>query len=403
MDWLKRLIFTYEEEEEEWKTEKKDEQPTPIKELETRVSFHYPSHQLTKIDELKPSDHYRTDRSTSLFQRYPHLYKKIHLNKHDHLDEETVESRIEQRKKRRYVQDNDNKEVTKPEIGQRTSRYNGVFRPSEIPSPVFGFRKQEQSEVVEFELTSFEPNQHTVGQEQHTNNVSDMQKEHPNPKLESQKALQIEDGNEKTKVEEGPNPFTEEIEEQSVRSIELGAPDEFVTKEVENSIDYQQENEERLTDSHTVQRANAPVIDLSQEQEEENAPVEIEETYATQTDNETDEMKRDVVNQEDEIFEAKNEQKPRKDNEEATIKERPRHKRHIPFNVMMLKSDRERLLERERRRKQAKRETAATILEDQPKESSFSSATYQFQHHIYCANQQLLKSIKHGLKSKNTF
>lgn len=180
MDWLKRLFFHYEDEEEEieWednKNKKKKQEATndDYIEMETRVAYQYPRNNRSNIETPKTFSNRKqgtrpvkklpiSEIQNSLYERYPKL-KEIHNRstvKQENKGTKPIEKPVFEKKEiqqKPKVEKQQTKQPEKPKIGSRR------FRPTEVPSPIYGFQKRVKereepkvADVVEFELSSFE-------------------------------------------------------------------------------------------------------------------------------------------------------------------------------------------------------------------------------------------------------
>ncbi|MBM4762599.1 DNA translocase FtsK [Bacillus sp. B15-48] len=190
-----------------------------------------------------------------------------------------------------------------------------MFRPTEIPSPIFAFQRSKQEEPVEFELNTFASNKETPIE----------------PILKQQETVKVIQ----------PIPTARGSENESRANI----------KE-EGSI----QRQENIKEEGNIQRQENIKEEESIQKEKENTKAESihkEENKPKETTQFLKEADPTTLIKEDSTKEAQvNMGEPQIAATIETSSERPK-KKHVPFNVLMLKQDKKKLEEQKERKKKS--------------------------------------------------
>jgi DNA segregation ATPase FtsK/SpoIIIE, S-DNA-T family len=310
LSWLNKFLKMFQEKDEIHDPERSiaeyysQEIKNDKKELETRVTYYYPKGQVTsqlfsneekkktqQINRVRPKresrrQHTEIDKSLML---KPFVKEKRERRNRKHeknlQQQEPIQAELEQENiiPLKYVEQHDQiaqsgtikqeqKIETRSKVSKKSSR---PFRPTEIPSPIYGFTKRPyQSEIVEFELTSDE------------------------------KLLEIE---------------------QRILSIssEEQAADIYLEEDVASSTDWMKDEEVLVVEDDSLQ----------EEIQEDLVEEEFEVSLQFQDDVEMElELKQEHENSQ---LESKIESHNVDENNENKPTQRP----HLPFNVLMLNQD----------------------------------------------------------------
>ncbi|WP_317633810.1 DNA translocase FtsK [Perspicuibacillus lycopersici] len=353
MDWKKWFSFHNEDEKRE---EHENTKNTSHKEMETRIAYQYPKGKYsismdTDIEERKKrvmnsrtnaSYHRGNNNMRGEAQEINKLLEKRREKRLDQpLSHPLVEEIDKQTEEPLPISLEKNKEIVKQQGPKRP------FRPTEIPSPIYGFkpRKRQRKEIVEYELTTFTPeakreesrevpNTVFVPESAYENiafrNINKKEQEIMGRKLSTESFL--DDTENRTSVlEETAPPIDFEIPVETTQSSMLSNTKEHETEAV-TKIEYindnpiAEESPESIMlpqDDGENRQTNLPSVALDSKVEELPAVAEqIEQKQEEQVDS------LPIV-------------------EESNFKEEAPHPRrerkHVPFNVLMLKKDRESL------------------------------------------------------------
>ncbi len=349
MSWIQNLFEKFKKEEDEFDEEyqlKKENISVPAmknssehsKDLDARISYQY------------PKGHFR-------FPVIPDEHKK----KMEHLRHSHREKQREERKHTR-TETEVNKETVQISREMRTTRYSGrPFRPTEIPSPIFGFSRPRQP-IIEHELTHFSP---SLTQESPMEEMTD--------KITSQILRPIELQTEYVQFQEKAEMKNEFIPETLMikhnEIIQSEEKDEKIDQPIPETLIEQSEviqSEEK--DEKIDQPILEPLIEQSEvilsEEKDEKIDQLISETFIEQSgtiqiqaeDRKTDEsIPETLVTKQAEIMEIDekeerneppltqtivSEQPEMVKDEKKAGNEEPKRS-HLPFNVLMLKQDKQ--------------------------------------------------------------
>lgn len=379
MDWFKKIFHAFKDEHDDSKqvSERKqrvahdshDIQEGP-KDVNARITYQYPkgSYQRPPEQEASPKKKDRTVREQNKHQKQkpnhellgkesrvdslealrrfrPHQVRTKQVERNVEVEPETIVEKPQQLAK-------ENQKPKKERI-----RY-GPFRPTEIPSPIYGYERPQrrQTKVIEHELTGFF--------------------DHIPSRQEEEIAVSLET------VECEPVETHEVVEEVEIKAVETPAE---VEEEEESKADGTPIEAEEV-ETQTVE----PPIEVEEvEIKAIETPIEAEEAaiHAVETPTEVAEKPTAVIETPTKIIEF-----PTKDVVsalETSPQEEPVSKSHIPFNVIMLKQDRQKLstknLVPDQQVKMANQVDAndidSTLREEQPKvqvDESIEYTNYQF-------------------------
>jgi S-DNA-T family DNA segregation ATPase FtsK/SpoIIIE len=273
-----------------------------LKDLETKISYQYPKGSNHPIHLPKPK---------AIVKAIPKPKEETlrlkRINRHPGPDIKKIREKPEVQSVKL--------EVSKPKIEQSIKK-SGPFQPTEIPSPVFGFNRPKQTNtIVEHELSHFSEDDDV--------NVFDslvtFEKVPPEIVTSSRPIIDVEVLNlESTTEEFNQEEFVGFIEE-------IYSPDKL-----ENDV---------VTLEMSMPTANYLDLVEHEQGQDENSLEEIEEESSI------DEVKELIAAADDSIVLEEALLKP------ETLPEPPEPKRSpLPFNVMMLKQDKQKWEERKRKR-----------------------------------------------------
>lgn len=289
---------------------------------------------------------------------------------------------VVQHKKKEYPVNKQREEmVSKPMVKRKVEPKNKQpFRPTEIPSPVYGFKRpqrQRTEEIFEFELSNEENidsrKSQTITNEWVRNN------EVENINAEKKQLLNMEDSfHLDTKIDQDEIHINQQVNE--------GFDTIFSPNEMNESKDLPNEESVEQVDFFTNENNSIseqdvfeplPKLDVMNEQSDENSLHSInhstfvddlknndlsdeivsEESFENE-DLMTDEEDYTDFQESEDMFDENNEFAPTKMNEQTETENTTRS--HLPFNVMMLKQDKQKL-EQNRQLNVADNETQTTF------------------------------------------
>jgi DNA segregation ATPase FtsK/SpoIIIE, S-DNA-T family len=324
------------------------------KELEARVTYYYPKGQVTaqllSVEEKKPQ---QTNRVR------PKREKRKQDSEKESLEQNSFVKDINQRKSRKqakkfdqnaqilpemkrqeknipvvYLDEQDKINLSEPlkqekmidprtKISKKSSR---PFRPTEIPSPIYGFTKrpQQSDEVVEFELTNDEK---LIELEKRISSISS--------------------------VEQAATIYLEEDAHSSTEWMEKVSEDIEIVLEEDGFLPYEEIQEDLVEEFFLLTGSNN---DIKEEESIDNLAYteELEEVIETSVPSSI------------EIVPPVTEEELQKDsesvfhNEEIGIEIEPPQRSHLPFNVLMLNQDK-RKWEQKRIERAVQQEILSTI------------------------------------------
>lgn len=305
MDWRKWFSFS---DETEVKTQ--TTKSTEHKDIETRVAYQYPKQPIlpqtsqgespkrrqllsNKVNSLQQNENITPDTYTEM--RYPYRDRKNTSEPLRTLDEPSF--------------DNRKSSQVKPQVNKQRQ----PFRPTEIPSPIYGFqkRKQHEKELVEFELNGLVEEDIAIAFEKNTNDTLLHEKEATKePAFHTLMTGRVDRVEEYLPSQESPNFELQEANDVSVINV--------IKSNTDDSLDDNTIPAFLPSDSYGTE------IEVSSDSSEETV-----EQFDLQGDSE----------EKDKDLEVNIEQTPVNREE---ISSKPRTDRKVlPFNVMMLKKDRE--------------------------------------------------------------
>lgn len=441
MDWLKRFFFYYEDEEYEEEViepennnNNKKERNNEYIEMQTRVAYHYPQNERFRNEAPTYDKNQKTrikmnmsitEIQKNLYKRYPKL-KYINGKSMQYEQEQAPEKEIVTPKETesQYVEKSQEKMEQKQKEKQEKPKFGTRgFRPSEVPSPIYGFQKRtKKTDVVEFELRSFEssPSIHADKQLSKIEDVHSEYEQDYSPKVEiendiSLKSVQIQDHKRKDPSENihkvviqtndtfaGPVLDQESVQEENSENENKNASlfhekqkhdlnEGMVTNKTlpltnreDNDQQSERENVQYDVKDHLVdhQIQQIEVVEPSNfqseqlEKEEKDEKGNREQARKELTILNEEKANVDVNEESEERLNKDPAEENRTENQEAEqskhthdlndVKKDERRtnaKRQIPFNVIMLKSDREKL----KKKQEEKRVTyKRTIDEEKP-------------------------------------
>ncbi|WP_064484028.1 DNA translocase FtsK [Bacillus sp. VT 712] len=355
----------------------RQEKGTTHQELEAKVAYHYPKgqfrfpliddNQFNRSDDSPRREVRRRERPAEKLknEREP-ILKSYQLTK----EEPTSFQRPE------YVKPVQEKKA--PVASKPTSQVKKPFRPTEIPSPVYGFNKrpanhhlsQQNSEVVEFELSSpagIKP----------TPTYESLRKEIRNERTYVEPLVRKEQQEESKEIEKAES-FSEQVkdayvEPQPVPSLHI---EDLSVEEVEEPSTHFEDHVD-VVESEVVEKPESIVESVpKQEEREETNGGEFEETKGYHPS----------IEEEPQAFADESEATNQKTVSSSTSSSNG-GRRLVPFNVMMLKKDREKATKSssiERLKMEEKQEVhdeepiPALLKEEMPPMDSQAELSYQF-------------------------
>jgi DNA segregation ATPase FtsK/SpoIIIE, S-DNA-T family len=380
LSWLNKFLKMFQEKDEIYDPERSiveynQEIKNDKKELETRVTYYYPKGQITapplSNKEKKPQQSNRvrpkrelriqnSDKEEGLTlkpfanERSERKIARLHKKKINQQEQILHEMKLQEKIiPVKYVEQPDQKAQSEPKkLEQKietrtkvTKKSSRPFRPTEIPSPIYGFSKRpHQDEVVEFELTSDEK---LLEIERRIFSISNAEQAAPIYHVEdapSSTELLKEVFEEKEIVIEDSDFLYDEIQEnmeeelgvsfESNDDLELEQEKEIV---IEDSDFLYDENQEDLEEELDVSFESNDTVEVEHEKEQdmsiENLLVKTEVDEDIETSNPPNiamvkSLKENNVQIDNEI------ESNHEDNEKKATQ-----RSHLPFNVLMLNQD----------------------------------------------------------------
>ncbi|MGX1899814.1 DNA translocase FtsK [Thermolongibacillus altinsuensis] len=321
MGWFKKLIrFLFGEDLQRQQTMNETEKENEYREVETKVVYQYPTGKfrfpLIPDEPKRPSS--QRIREMDSDERYERRYEQRY--------EQPYEQRYEpiSPKRKSTVLPRERKEEKRP------------FRPSDVPSPIYGYKRrvrEQTKETVEFELPSTLP----LTQQEDTLKHD----------VDENKHVDMEHPNEETAVTLEPIVETDEQAEQGNEHDDEQPMEERKEEVVRFNDD---ENDRNPIEAQEVQ-------EVQQEQDDRN-PIEAQEVQEVQQE-QNDRTQAEVQQEQNDPkqTEVQQEQSKQKQPIVSSIQserihdegERERRRTGIPYNVMMLKQDWQKLREKQER------------------------------------------------------
>ncbi|MDT2045161.1 DNA translocase FtsK [Priestia flexa] len=354
----------------------RQEKGTTHQDLEAKVAYHYPKGQF-RFPLIDDNQFSRSDDSLSHEVRRRERPAEEVKNEREFVRKSRQMNREEPAPFQRpeYVKPVQEKKVSV--ASKPTSQVKKPFRPTEIPSPVYGFNKrpanhqlsQQHSEVVEFELSS------SAGIKP-TPTYESLRKEIRNERTYVEPLVRKEQQEESKEVE-NVDSFNEQVkdvyvEPQTVPSLHI---EERPLEEVEKpSIQFEGHGTIESIAPEVVEKSESIEEDVPQQE----APIvdEFEEVKESQP----------AIEEEPQAYADEPEDTNRKP-EKSSASSSNGGRRLVPFNVMMLKKDREKVAQSssvERLKTQEKQEeceeepTPILLKEATPLADSQAELSYQF-------------------------
>ncbi|MDP4168994.1 MAG: DNA translocase FtsK [Bacillota bacterium] len=287
---------------------------------------------------IKSDNHHKEIESKVVYQ-YPKGNFRFPLIR----DEKTVSSRNQREGRKRPERREPVKEVKEKPLSSFSKpvtaavskkkeplpKKGGPFRPTEIPSPVFGFNRPRKTELVEHELTDFFPEDKEIGKQKSI---------HSDPEL---KKMQ-----DKVITEESINIQQETYKNVPVQQTtqEIFATEEPVFEEAQFSHEETPNLDETVMAVGTIDEAVMAVETMAE------AVMEVEimdEAVVAEENTDESKIKIEVIEAVEQVNQLSADTSSPEDEKEQSISDGQEKKRpHLPFNVMMLKQDKRKWEER---------------------------------------------------------
>jgi S-DNA-T family DNA segregation ATPase FtsK/SpoIIIE len=330
LSWIQNFFERFKKEEEAVQHEVHTNKPSmqlkrqhPVnKDLDARITYQYPKGQFR-------------------FPVIPDEKKTIrHEKEHVEVKKQSKNRVQSQRESVQKLQ----KEVVKPKkVPLEKIHSSGPFRPTEIPSPVFGFNRPKET-VVEYELSHF-----TINEQSHEDAVlmkdsKGIMESEPIASIDREEIIQeneeVLDNAESVYHEPADSKLDNEtIQNDSVLDkllFELETEEEELVDSLENddeiNIIEQVQTEAELASAEVAAAITAEQLPIENSETDEEIDEEFPEA-ADQTKN-------------DEIELSTSKEEPEQIGEELEPEKQQR--KHLPFNVMMLKQDKRKWEEKRR-------------------------------------------------------
>lgn len=384
MDWYRKLLSLYRDEEDRLEDGLTTDDHQNI-DLQTRVTYQYP-----KFPHRKATDYqeYKENRNSSEvghgISNIYELLNKRSVENQSQINTSKGKDEIRTEQVEHNVTYNKEKPQSKGKIPTESDHKKKTpFQPTEIPSPIFGFqRKRKQNDIIEFELTSFEleygtksnvylqennikenntyinENKEIARNESNTSQVEpDLVQEEMNELDESEHILihDEENGLDNSEYDLAQAEMNElDKNEKNIAHNGLQINGNSLTQEK-----YSEENVEEVTaapeeQDELVINSSTEIKQLEGETEES---IELDENIVTDSEEKNLQVDVDTDKNEEtkQLIHSQDIEKERINEVEQT--DRPRTpKRHLPFNVIMLKKDRELLKKRNEKRASAEKD-----------------------------------------------
>lgn len=296
--------------------------------IDTKVFYQYPKGQF-KFP-LIPDEPFDRDTSRINYEEKERPPTRTKRNHSIHPTDDTV--RELNRNQERPVSPSNKSDTLIRKEAKPTNYHRRPFRPTEIPSPIYGYnsrpsrREQEISkEEIEYELTSF--TSESLAMVEETEDILDIQ----NNKDEIDKNVTIDNGEEIG----GHNEIL--VNEEEIDRDQIINNGEEVVDDNEILV-----NEEKLEDKNQI-------INNREEVVEENEILDNEAEFEEILDEILNEEELDDPSYENEIQASSIEEelsevtKTQEENKVDVSEERSPRRSHLPFNVIMLKKDKQKI------------------------------------------------------------
>ncbi|WP_435531356.1 DNA translocase FtsK [Pseudoneobacillus rhizosphaerae] len=391
MSWLNKFLKMFQEKDEIYDHERSiveynQEIKNDKKELETRVTYYYPKGQETtpilsnkenkpkQTNRVRPKRELRNQNSDKeevlplkpfANERSERKNARLHEKKINQQEQIQPEMKLQEKIiPVKYVEQQDQKTQSEPKkLEQKietrtkvTKKSSRPFRPTEIPSPIYGFSKRpHQTEVVEFELTSDEKLleiEQRIFSVSNTEQVATINHEEQPATIKhgeqaatinhGEQPATINHGEQAATINHGEQPATINHEEQpatinheeQLTTIIHGEQVSTINHEEEPATIYHEELAATL-----IHEEDASSTEYMEEVFEDNV-IEIEESdYLQEELNEDLEKELDITSESDgeleENLPIENEMESRNED----LEKKPTQRSHLPFNVLMLNQD----------------------------------------------------------------
>ncbi|WP_147532651.1 DNA translocase FtsK [Bacillus marasmi] len=415
MDWFKKILHVFKEDTDEHKQEKEekqqvlrrklDKQQEGPKDVNGRIAYQYPkgANQTPLVRDVLKKKENRPPRQINT----QHQIKKETLGQESRVDSLESLRRFRPRQEKIKQAEEIVKPVPEVETEQlqekakakakakekaKTERIRyGPFRPTEIPSPIYGYERPQsrQNKIIEHELTGFFDHIPTRQEEEIAASLETVEpaptsevntEESVKPFVEELQAEEVKLNELEAQIEEA-QPIVEELQTEAVEfnepeaQIEEAQPivEELQTEAVELNEPEAQKEEAPLI----VEEVHAEGIELNEqlEAQKEEAPLIVEEVHAEDVELiEREELTESIIappssskeiepkvvepivlekqaepvkiikfpiqEQQPKIVETETTVHVTDEGHHETMNEQHVTKSHIPFNVIMLKQDR---------------------------------------------------------------
>lgn len=303
MSWFKKLFHFFKSEEDEYIDEHVPTKNEGNREVDAKVIYQYPKGQFRFP--LIPDEERKEIRKSDGKRNAPRK----------------PEGTRRETRRNSAVGNVETTRVNHDRVQKKSSPSNRPFRPTEIPSPIYGFEKHpKRTAPVEFELEGF-----SAPQRIEAGAIAAKQED---AKKESRESI------------EKPIENNEEVNDQQKREASLKREETVdinteIFKDEEISI---QEKVQQFADNELAEQSELSPSSADEESEELSFTEEVE------TD---DEFAEEEI---EKAIEVEIEVETEKETEEDSCKEakapEPKRRSHLPFNVIMLKEDKRKLAER---------------------------------------------------------
>lgn len=319
MSWFKKLFHFFKSEEDEYIDEHVPTKNEGNREVDAKVIYQYPKGQFRfpLIPDEDRKDVRKGDGKRNVNRKSP------------------AEGTTSRRDVRRNLatENTERTRVNRVQVQKKSTPSNRPFRPTEIPSPIYGFEKHpKRTAPVEFELEGFSAPERTE--------AGAITAKPEEVKKEARESIEISNSAPIVENEEVAHQQKQEVSAKLEETVDINTA--ILKKEI--SI---QEKVQQFADHELAQQSELSSSSIDEENEELSYPeeVELDEKFAEEAiEGETEEAIEVAIEgkTEKEIEEAIEEEDSRKVAEASE----PTRRSHLPFNVIMLKEDKRKLAER---------------------------------------------------------
>ncbi|MGJ7920393.1 DNA translocase FtsK [Neobacillus sp. LXY-4] len=316
MEWFKKIIRVFKEDSVEAEDLIEHKHPglnsgtknhDSSRDMNAKIAYQYPRESLTRFGN-QPIVNQRVDRPKRKYALQP---EPTELTEREN-EKDTARKqspRLRHTRQEEIIPDIQTIALPEKEKPKKEKIRHGPFRPTEIPSPIYGYDRPRQTKVIEHELTGFIPELES--------NIMD----------EAAVTLEKEDILETKQLNPNEPDLAEDTNELNESNHPLSQALEEILLEEANSLTKEdRQNAEIVNVRYEPIQMEGYSTEPIQMEGHSTEPIDVQNTTSIE---QTDEKESQEFIEKENVLEKQSERQPSRS--------------HIPFNVLMLKQDREKL------------------------------------------------------------